>query len=423
MSQRRSGENGALIKKKRLEKLISSYGKKNEMSSQSSEPDFDTQLELDRTTQFDAEINIDSPAPEPEPTVVPPVAAPEKIESFFMKELDLNTLFELILSKKASELYLSSETPVYLRISGEVVKKDNDILSDDIIREFIEKLCNNEHINLLEHYGEVTFSYELKGISRFRINIFKQFSGYSMIFKRIPVKIPSFKSLNLPLVTGKMALYKSGLVIITGPSGSGKTTTMASIIDYINQNRKALIAILEDSIEFIHDNKKSIIMPFEIDSNPYSYKTVLQDVVKKSPDIICINEPLKDGDDTLLALKAAENGSLVFCCLHIDTVPRAIKRLVDFFPPEKSQYIATRLSMVLKAGMAQKLFTKQDGTGQIIATEVLFNSREIADALRKASFEEMHSIMGRSKKAGMHTMHQSLAELVKQNLLPKEILF
>lgn len=337
------------------------------------------------------------------------------------EDYNIEVLLNTIINMGASELYLYSEASPYIRRHGIILKADLAPLSTDKCEELISQVCSEEEFEDLDVSGEIDFIYELKELSRFRISISKRNNGLGCHFKRIPFQIQTFQNLNLPPIMGRVALYKRGLVLITGPSKSGKSTTMASVIDYINEKKKSLIITIEDPVEFLHNNKKSIVIHREIGTNVFSYKEALQAIIKEDPDVVYIAGDLQDAETAELALRAAEMGSLVFSNLHLDSACKAIKRIVNFFPPERFQEIAARLSIALKAIICQHLIPKPEEEGSTLVPEILLNSKEISDLIRRGDLENINSLMSKSRKMGMQTMNDALIDMVEYKMISPEV--
>jgi len=329
----------------------------------------------------------------------------------------IGDLFKIMHEIKASELYIGPDAPPYFRINGMTLKTDLDILSPDNCRELLCQVCSEEEIEDLEASGEIEFTFEVNDLSRFKINIFKQLNGYGGNFKKIPLRLQSYKNLNLSPIVSKIALYNRGLVIITGPSGSGKSSTMGAIIELINKQRNALIMTVENPVEFIHESKSSIVIHREIGTNVFSYKEALQSILKEDPDVVFIGGELDGPEIVEMALKAAEMGSLVFCLMHLTTSSRAIRRLLNFFPEEHMPLIAARLSTNLKAIIAQQLATGIDNKSLYVATEIMLNSAEIAELIRRGKIDRIDEVIAKSKYMGMQSMEGSIRDLFDQRVI------
>lgn len=344
----------------------------------------------------------------------------EVIKTDIAGDYTVEQLLDLTGRLDISDLYINPECPPCFRHYDQMMKSDLDIISEDKVKEMLYQICTEEQIEDLETSGEVRFSLQLNEDSRYRVSICKQNNGYGSVFKRISSKISSFEELNLPEILKDIALYNRGLVIITGPSKSGKSTTMASIIDYINENRKKLIVTIENPVEYTFENKNSIVIQREIGTNVYSYREGLQSILQEEPDVLFIGEELSDRESILMVLKAVEMGSLVFCFLNNSDSRKAIKKILNFFPKAKRQEITRRLCAALKAVIAQKLILKQDKKGQILATEILLNTMEITELIKTDRTGEIYSFMSEVSVRGMKTMNDSIYELVKEQLISQD---
>ncbi|MEQ8171813.1 MAG: PilT/PilU family type 4a pilus ATPase [Candidatus Eremiobacterota bacterium] len=344
----------------------------------------------------------------------------EVIKTDIAGDYTIEQLLDVTDKLDISDIYINAECPPCFRLYEQMIKSDLDIISEDKVKEMLYQVCTEEQIEDLETSGEVRFPLQLNERSRYRVSICKQNNGYGSVFKRIACKIPSFDALNVPDVLKDIALYNRGLVIITGPSKSGKSSTMASIIDYINENSKKLIITIENPVEYIFESKNSIVIQREIGTNVYSYKEGLQAILQEEPDVLFIGEELNDRENILMLLKAVEMGTLVFCFLNNNNSQNAIKKILNFFPKGKRQEIIRRLSAALKAVIAQKLILKQDKKGQILATEIMLNTMEITELIRTDRTGEIYSFMSEARVKGMKTMNDSLCELIKEHLISQD---
>ena len=338
-----------------------------------------------------------------------------------VKDYKIGDLFRVMQDVLASDLYLNSNAPPYFRIGGLVQKSDLRPLSVKKTRALLWQVCSEDEIEDLEASGAVEFTFEVNDLSRFRINIFKENNGYGGVFKKIPLQIQTFRNLSLPPIAKKIALYNRGLIIISGPSRSGKSNTIASIIDLINEERNALVMTIENPVEFIHESKNSIVIHREIGTNVFSYEDALEAILKEDPDVIFIGRDLNSPEIINLALKSAERGALVFGCLHLNSSQKVLKRLLSFFPSNRTRQLAKRLSAVLRAIIVQQLLPKSDSSGLCLAVELLLNSPEIAELIRNRKLDEIKPVLEKNKAIGMQSMESSIAELLEYEIISPEI--
>jgi len=328
----------------------------------------------------------------------------------------LRAAFEL----RASDLHLTVGIPPIMRINGqlrqygqETVKPEDTeamakaVISDRLWPQFLEK-------------GEIDFSHGIPGVSRFRINVFRQRSCISLAVRVIPTKIPTIDKLGLPEVLKKIVEKPQGLVLVTGPTGSGKSTTLAAMIDYMNKTMWKHIITLEDPIEYLHKHGNCIIDQREIGFDTNSFANGLRAALRQDPDVILVGE-MRDLETIHTAITAAETGHLVLGTLHTSSAPATIDRIIDVFPPAQQQQIRIQLASVLVAVISQRLFPKANEQGRIAATEILINNSGVANLIRNEKVHQIVNIMQTSKAQGMHTLESHLKELVYAGWISREI--
>jgi twitching motility protein PilT len=277
-------------------------------------------------------------------------------------------------------------------------------------------MLNKEQRRKLEQDWELDFSYGVQGLSRFRVNIYKDRGNYAAAFRVIASKVPSFKELGLSETVRKIAEKPRGLVLVTGPTGSGKSTTLAAMINYINETRSEHILTIEDPIEFIHPSKRSIIHQRELGQDTRSFANALKSALREDPDIILVGE-MRDLDTIRLALTAAETGHLVFGTLHTSSASQTIDRIIDVFPEGQQQQIRIMLSNSLCAVFSQTLLPKITGKGRVMAQEIMVVNGAIANLIREGKTSQMYSAIQTGAAQGMQTLETALANLYKQNLI------
>ena len=309
-----------------------------------------------------------------------------------------------------SDVHLKEGMPAMLRINGEMIAPDEDIVSSRDIEEFISQILTDEQRVDLEKSRDIDLSFEI-GDYRFRANFFYTSKGLSIVLRKIETEIPSMADLKLPYVMREMSEKPNGLVLVTGPTGSGKSTTLASIIDEINNTKSGHILTIEDPIEYIHHSKKCSISQREIGKDAVSFGSALRASLREDPDVILVGE-LSDLETIQLALTAAETGHLVFGTLHTSGAPNTINRIIDVFPSEQQGQIRAQLSQSLQMVVTQQLFKRNDGQGRVAAFEIMVCNHAVRNLIRESKIFQISSIMQTARGEGMITMNQAIEELV-----------
>lgn len=331
---------------------------------------------------------------------------------------EIDKLFKLMVSQNASDMHLSAGTQPFFRIHGEMVGLNHPALENDAVQALIfEILSEKQKRNFMETW-ELDTSYHVKGLGRFRVNVFMQRRGMGGVFRVIPETIKSAKELNLPQAILDLIDTPRGLVLVTGPTGSGKSTTLAALIHEINIARKEHIITIEDPIEFVHENRMSLINQREVNSHTKSFANALKASLREDPDIILVGE-LRDLETIQLAMTAAETGHLVFGTLHTNNAPKTVDRIIDVFPQAQQAQVRTMLSESLRGVVAQTLFPRVDKPGRIAAYEILTNSHAVANLIREAKTHQIPSIMQTQMDAGMMTFDYHLNKLVTDGKIDK----
>jgi twitching motility protein PilT len=271
----------------------------------------------------------------------------------------------------------------------------------------------------LDETGEIDFSYSISNVGRFRVNAFKQRGSYAMVLRIIPLRIPSMEELGLPKVTDELTKLPRGLILVTGPTGSGKTTTLASVINKINSERRCHIVTLEDPLEYLHSHKKSIVNQREVGSDTESFANALRGALREDPDVILVGE-MRDLETISIAITAAETGHLVLSTLHTNGAAKTIDRIVDVFPPYQQQQIRVQLAAVIEAVISQQLLPKASGKGRVAAHEVMVASPAIRNLIREGKIHQIDTVIQTSSALGMQTMDTSLVNLYRRGEITKE---
>jgi len=330
--------------------------------------------------------------------------------------LHLNDILTDLVQRDGSDLHLKVGQPPFFRIYGRLTRTDYPTLTPELIRELIYAILSEEQIQRLERQRELDMAYELSGVSRFRVNLFHQQGNLGGVFRVIPSRVRTIDDLGLPQVLKKIALLRRGLVLVTGPTGSGKTTTLAAMVDYINENRRAHIITIEEPIEYWHEDKVASITQREVGADTESFAEALRHVMRQNPDVILVGE-MRDLETIALAITAAETGHLVFATLHTIDAPQTIDRIIDVFPTHQQQQIRMQLSVSLVGVISQRLLRRADGKGMVAAFEVLVGTSAARALIREGKTFQLPSVIQTGLRQGMMTLEQSLAQLVLQGLV------
>jgi twitching motility protein PilT len=326
-------------------------------------------------------------------------------------------LFKLVVENGASDLHLTVGSAPAIRVNGEIIRVKMGHLSPSNTKKLVYQVLTEEQINEFEKKLELDLSFGIKGLARFRANVFYSKGGVSAVFRLIPSIIPDFKSLNLPNVLLKMTDVSNGLILCTGPTGSGKSTTLASLLDRLNENESAHIVTLEDPIEFVHSHKNSIVNQREVGHDTLSFGNGLRSLLRQDPDIVLVGE-LRDVETIEAALTIAETGHLVFGTLHTNSTVQTINRIINVFPSTQQDQIRTLLSFVLQGIVAQQLIQKSFSPGRALAQEILIPTPAIRNLIREDKIHQIYSQMQvGQEKTGMSTMNQSLIKHVENGNL------
>jgi twitching motility protein PilT len=328
---------------------------------------------------------------------------------------DLTSLLTFAHQNGASDVHVSAGMPPILRIRGRMTPVELPALSADDTRQVLFDVLNDDQKKKFEETKDIDFAFEIPGVSRFRANLLVQHRGMAAVFRLIPNKILSLEELAMPKVLKDLASKEKGLVIVTGPTGSGKSTTLAAMVDFINESRHGHILTVEDPIEFVHASKNCLVNQREVGPHTDSFLNALRGALREDPDVILVGE-LRDLETTSLAITAAETGHLVLATLHTNSAAKTIDRIIDVFPSGQQGQIRTMLSESLEAVIAQKLLKKKGG-GRVAATEILVGIPAVRNLIREAKLHQIPSAMQTGQQHGMQTMETAVAELGKKGLL------
>lgn len=334
--------------------------------------------------------------------------------------MNLDEILLLSVERKTSDIHLKSGRPPIFRIAGKVVPTELDKLTSDDIKNLLYHIMTDFQIKQFEEMWEMDFSYSLKDIARFRVNVFKQKGEIGAVFRMIPLKIPSIDELALPAVLKDISLKPQGLILVTGPTGSGKSTTLAAMINHINQSRQCHIITVEDPIEFVYKDNLSVINQRELGLDTKSFSESLKHALRQDPDVILIGE-MRDLETIQIAITAAETGHLVMSTLHTVDAKQSIDRIIDAFPSYQQNQVRLQLSLVLQAVISQKLLKRSDGEGRVSAVEVMINSPTIKKLIQEGKTSDINKAIEESVTYyRMQTLNQALVDLVKKEIVTEE---
>ena len=328
--------------------------------------------------------------------------------------MDLSELLAFSVKNKASDLHLSAGLPPMIRVNGDVRRINLPAMEHKDVHSMIYEVMNDALRKAYEEHLEVDFSFEIPGLARFRVNAFNQDRGAAAVLRTIPSKILTLEDLNAPKIFADLAMKPRGLVLVTGPTGSGKSTTLAAMVNHVNENEYAHILTVEDPIEFVHESKKGLINQREVGSHTHSFSAALRSALREDPDVILVGE-LRDLETIRLALSAAETGHLVFGTLHTLSAAKTVDRIVDVFPGDEKEMVRAMLSESLQAVISQTLLKTKDGSGRIAAHEIMLGTPAIRNLIREAKVAQIYSTIQTGASLGMQTLDANLLELVRRN--------
>lgn len=333
--------------------------------------------------------------------------------------MDITELLAFSAKQGASDLHLSADMPPMIRVDGDVRRINLPALDHKEVHSLVYEIMNDKQRKDFEEFLETDFSFEVPGVARFRVNAFNHNRGAGAVFRTIPSKILSMDDLGMGQIFKDLAMVPRGIVLVTGPTGSGKSTTLAAMVDYINDTKYDHILTVEDPIEFVHESKKSLVNQREVHRDTLGFNEALRSALREDPDVILVGE-MRDLETIRLALSAAETGHVVFGTLHTSSAAKTIDRIVDVFPAEEKEMVRSMLSESLQGVISQTLL-KKSGGGRIAAHEIMVGTPAIRNLIREAKVAQMYSAIQTGGSLGMQTMDQCLQTLLGKGLISREV--
>ena len=330
--------------------------------------------------------------------------------------MDISELLAFVVKNKASDLHLSSGLPPMIRVHGDVRRINLPAMEHKDVHGMIYDIMNDGQRKHYEENLECDFSFAIPGLARFRVNAFVQNRGAAAVMRTIPSKILSLEELRAPKIFAEIADQPRGIVLVTGPTGSGKSTTLAGMVNQVNENEQGHILTIEDPIEFVHESKKCLINQREVGPHTLSFSNALRSALREDPDVILVGE-MRDLETIRLALTGAETGHLVFGTLHTSSAAKTIDRIVDVFPAAEKEMVRAMISESLRAVISQTLCKTKDGSGRVAAHEIMIGTPAIRNLIRENKIAQMYSAIQTGQNFGMMTLDQNLSELVRRNVI------
>ena len=335
--------------------------------------------------------------------------------------MEILEILKVAVEAGASDVHITVASPPIMRVNGQLLRMSEAKLSPDDTERIIMQMLTEAQTIDFHKRGELDFSYSWPSLGRFRVNIYRQRGTCSMALRVVALSVPSMEALKLPAILKDLAMKQRGLILVTGPTGSGKSTTLASMIDFMNHERNEHIMTIEDPIEYLHKHDHSIINQREIGNDSHSFANALRAALRQDPDIILVGE-MRDLETISTAITAAETGHLVLSTLHTIGAAKTIDRIIDVFPPHQQQQIRIQLASVLEAVISQQILPKADGTGRVVAFEIMVANSAIRNLIREGKTHQMQTVIQTGSNLGMITMDASLIELYRRRFIDQPTL-
>src|SRR5881396_218816 len=329
---------------------------------------------------------------------------------------DLDQFLQIVVRQGASDLHIAEGQPPKIRTHGDIMPIRSEPTSHDEATRMLSEVCGRPNWEMFEQHGDLDFAYQMDEHSRFRTNYFKQSEGYGAAFRLIPTKISTLEELGIPIIVKDFAYLRGGLVLVTGPTGSGKTTTQAALVDFINENFSKHVVTIEEPIEFVHDNKRSIITQREVPADSNSFAAGLKASLRQDTDIVLVGE-MRDLETIALALTAAETGLLVFGTLHTNNARKTVDRMVDAFPADRQPQARAMLANSLRGVVAQLLLKRSDRPGRIAVNEILIANPAVSAIIREGATQKLQDVIVSGKGQGMQFMDDAIWSLLQQGIV------
>ncbi len=330
--------------------------------------------------------------------------------------MEISELLAFSVKNKASDLHLSAGLPPMIRVHGDIRRINVPAMSNQEVRAMIYDIMSDSQRKFYESQLEVDFSFELRDVARFRVNAFNQERGAGAVFRTIPSVVLTLEQLEAPKIFKDIADTPRGIVVVTGPTGSGKSTTLAAMVDYVNEKEYGHILTIEDPIEFVHKSKKCLVNQREVGPHTHGFSEALRSALREDPDVILVGE-MRDLETIRLALTAAETGHLVFGTLHTSSAAKTVDRIVDVFPAAEKEMVRSMLSESLRSVISQSLLKRKDGAGRVAVHEIMLGTPAIRNLIRENKIAQMYSSIQTGQSVGMQTLDQGLVDLVRRNVI------
>ena len=336
-----------------------------------------------------------------------------------MNKEDLDKLLSFACQQDASDIHLSAGSPPIFRIHGKLRRLESTVLTGENLRSLFSSLLTEKQKQRLLEDQELDFAYAVPGVARFRTNLFFQLRGEAAAFRTIPERVRTLQELQVPAGVVQLCKERKGMVLVTGPTGSGKSTTLAAMLDFINEHRREHILTIEDPIEYVHKSKNCLINQRELGEHTHSFSNALRSGLREDPDVILVGE-MRDLETISLALTAAETGHLVFATLHTMSAAETVNRIVDVFPPQQQRQIRAMFANAVQGIVAQRLLPTKDGRGRVAVHEILIATAAVRNLIREEKSHQLHSAIQTGASYGMQTIDQALMSQVERDVISRE---